>query len=528
MNNIEIIESNYPSNKGNYNAFQLKLPLEIFTVIPVDDSVTSFVEIMKGIDTRKYFNCSHRGNKGYDPHMMLQVVLFAFMNGHFTLREMEELCKYDIRYMWLCHDETPSFMAFQRFISEKLTYSIKDIFYDITKRIVELDHVDTSQLYIDGTKIEANAKKNSFVWKKAILGYQSKCFIKITEMIHELNDEFQLNYKTYSHYKSQYIGEITEMLMSTMVKENIKLAYGIGHRKSSVQKLYDRFLDMYLKLVRYEESLEICGDRNSYSKTDHDATMMNMKYDYYNQTGVFKPGYNLQIGVSDSYIMHLGIYSNPTDTKTYIPFMKEYKEKYGFYPKWPIGDAGYGSYDNLLFNVINGMELGLKYNYYAKKHESQFKKKKYVTLNWPTNEKGYKICPNGQVFDQEIKDQYREDGEYLQISRILECGKCSECAMKTECTKSKGNRKITVNYALNELQEKVDQNLGTDEGKEMRRQRSIQAEGTFGVIKQDLRYTRLYRRGKENVEVELFLICLGFNLMKYHNKKVNKRKELVT
>lgn len=170
MKNIELLESNYPITNGNYNAFQCRLPLDFFTVVAVDDPVTSFAEIMKGINTSKYFDCSHRGNKGYDPNMMLQVVLFALMNGESELRKMEELCRYDIRYMWLSNEETPSFMAFQRFISEKLSMSIKDIFYDVIQRIMELDDVDTSKLYIDGTKIEANAKKNSFVWKKAILG----------------------------------------------------------------------------------------------------------------------------------------------------------------------------------------------------------------------------------------------------------------------------------------------------------------------------------------------------------------------
>ena len=116
MNTIEILESNYPISNGNYNAFQCKLPLDFFTFVPADDPVASFVEIMKGIDTSKYFNCSHRGNKGYDPNMMLQVTLFAFMNGEGELRKMEELCKYDIRYMWLSNEQTPSFMAFQRFI----------------------------------------------------------------------------------------------------------------------------------------------------------------------------------------------------------------------------------------------------------------------------------------------------------------------------------------------------------------------------------------------------------------------------
>lgn len=209
MKNIKVLESNYPICNGNYNAFQCKLPLDFFTVVPVDDPVTSFAKIMKGIATSKYFNCYHKGNKGYDPNMMLQVVLFAFMNGESELRKMEELCKYDIRYMWLSNDETPSFMAFQRFISKKLSHSIEDIFYDITRHIIELDHVDTSKLYIDGTKIEVDAKKNSFVWKKAILGYQRKLFIKVNELINNLNQTFNTAYKTQTSYTSEYIGSRT-------------------------------------------------------------------------------------------------------------------------------------------------------------------------------------------------------------------------------------------------------------------------------------------------------------------------------
>lgn len=528
MKNIEMLESNYPLSKVNYNVFQCKLPLDILTVVPVDDPVTSFVEVMKGLDTSKYFKCSHRGNAGYDPNMMLQVVLFSFMNGHFKLREMEELCKYDIRYMWLSNEETPSFMAFQRFISERLKGTIVDIFYDITKRLAELHSIDTSILYIDGTKIEADAKKNSFVWKKGILNYQKKTNEKLSELILLVNDKFKTDYPVKKTYLPIDAGNIAEDLMKKMVKENIELAYGAGHRKSEEQKYYEKMLESYLKLSRYEEALNIMGERNSYSKTDHDATMMNMKYDYYNKTGVFKPGYNLQIGVSDEYIMHLGIYPNPADTKTYMPFMKEYKERYGVYPQWPIGDAGYGSYDNLMFNVENGMELGLKYSYYAKKNESKFKKKIYNVSNWKNDKAGYKICPEGNVFNQQKEEKWNTTGEYLQISKIFECGKCKKCPSKSKCTKAKGERQISINVVLNELQTKVDENLGSETGKEMKKQRSIQAEGTFGVIKQDMEYIRLRRRGKENVEIELFLIAIAFNLRKYHNKRMRNQRKLMS
>lgn len=406
--------------------------------------------------------------------------------------------------------------------------SIKDIFYDVIQRIMELDDVDMSKLYIDGTKIEANAKKNSFVWKKAILGYREKAFINITGLIKNLNSLPDMNYETHNKYKAHDIGMIADDLMYLMVKRNINIVYGKGTRRDIVQKYYDQFLDIYLRLRRYEECLLICGDRNSYSKTDHDATMMNMKYDYYNRTGVFKPGYNLQTGVSDGYIMHMDIFSNPTDTKTYIPFMKEYKKHYGVYPEWPVGDAGYGSYDNLMFNVINGMELALKYNYYTKKNAKDFKKKIYNPMNWKYDSSGYKVCPQGHTFNIEQEEVWNTKGDYLQISKVFQCGHCNECLNKEKCTKAKGERKIQINYSLNELQSKVDENLRTADGKEMKKQRSIQAEGTFGVIKQDMNYTRLRRRGSLNVKTELYLIGIAYNLRKYHNKKHKNRNSIVS
>lgn len=518
MNTVEILESNYPLPNGNYNAFQLKLPLDFLTVVPVDNPVTSFVEIMKGVNTQKYFNkLPHRGNQGYDPHMMISIVLFAFMNKVPSLRELEELCKYDIRYMYLADNETPSFMAFQRFISS-LSQSIEDIFYDICKVLIESDHIDTSILYIDGTKLEANAKKNSFVWKKAILNYQNKQFEKITTYIPWVNDILQTNYQTKEKYTSDDIGVIADHLMQEMVTMDMTIVYGIGTRKSEIQRLYDHVLASYIKLLQYETSLEICGDRNSYSKSDHDATMMNMKYDYYNQTGVFKPGYNLQIGVSEEYILHAGIYANPTDTKTFIPFMDRYKEVYEKYPTWPIGDAGYGSYDNYMYCMGNKMELGMKYNYYGKKNDPKFKKKIYHTMNFRTNEDGYKVCPQGHVFNILEYESHNDKGVYPQISQHYSCGQCSTCGVKSHCTTA-AERKMRINYILQEMQDKVDENLSSSKGKEMKRQRSIQVEGAFGVLKEDMGYARIRRRGIQNIKTEIFLVLIGYNLRKYHNKK---------
>ena len=102
------------------------------------------------------------------------------------------------------------------------------------------------------------------------------------------------------------------------------------------------FLEYYIKLNEYEYWLNIIGERNSCSKTDHDATMCATKIDYYCQTGVSKPCYNAQIAVSDGIIVNADLFQRPADAKTFIPFMERYKEYTGEYPIYPMADAGYG------------------------------------------------------------------------------------------------------------------------------------------------------------------------------------------
>lgn len=119
--------------------------------------------------------------------------------------------------------------------------------------------------------------------------------------------------------------------MEIMLARDITIVYGIRTRKTDIQRPYDTILVSYIKLLQYETSLDICGDKNSYFKNDYDTTFIQMKYDDYNQTGVFKPWYNLQIRVSNEYVMHTGICTNPTDTKNFIPFMNRYKEVYETY-----------------------------------------------------------------------------------------------------------------------------------------------------------------------------------------------------
>ena len=250
--------------------------------------------------------------------------------------------------------------------------------------------------------------------------------------------------------------------------------------------------------------------------------MMNTKYHYYNQTGVSKPCYNLQIGVSGGIVINAGLYQTPGDTKTFILFMEQFYQVHGYYPKWPITDAGYGSYWSYLYCVEKGMNLGMKYNYYSKKEEPEFKRKIYQSMNWRKNEWGEKICPQGNVLNELLYEKTESEGKYIKISQVYGCAGCHQCPSRQECTKGE-RRTLTYNGINEEFQQKVDENLRTEEGREMKRQRSIQAEGTFGVIKQDRYYTRIKRRGIENAELEVLKMIIGFNLQKYHLYRLRRQ-----
>lgn len=511
------------SNYGYYDStFQLQLPLQVEISIPEDDIVYTFVELLKGVDLSKYLPTHTHGNQNHNSLALLKTVLFAFVDNKRTLREMEHACKVDLRYLWLSQETKPSFMTFQRFIKNQLTGSIKDIFYDINQYLIEVDNIDMTNLFIDGTKIEAYARKTSFVWKKSVLTYQERLHLKITETLAQMNEMIPSidMFMPKGQYTPEEVRVYINYLELLIQKHKVLLVHGKGSKKTVYQRFQEKFKEYREKLLEYENHLEICGSRNSYSKTDHDATFMNMKYDYYNRTGVFKPGYNLQIGVSDEYIMHLGLYPNPTDTKTFIPFMDSYYERYGSYPMNPVGDAGYGGYDNYMYCVEKGMNLTMKYNYFQKKNfDNKFKKKIYHSQNFEENEEGYKVCPAGHPFNQYQGDSNNNRGEYEQISQIYTTGKCEGCPLKKECTKAKGDRELRRNVILEELQKEADKKLLSDEGKELRKQRCSQAEGAFGVLKEDKKFERFYRREQENVETEMFLVAIGFNIRKYHNKR---------
>ena len=318
---------------NNYTTKQLRLPLDLEIKIPFDSEVRTFGEVFKRLKLERYLISERdtRGRVGYNPVKMLKLVLFCQMEKIQSLRVMEKAAKNDIRIMWLTDEMNPSHQAIKNFPDSYLVKNIEEIFYELTKFIINEEKIDTEKIYIDGTKIESTANKYTFVWRGSVEKFRIKLYKKISKHLESLNIRYvhdSIYFPIYLEYDIDYLARVHHFISEQVKKSNITFTHGKGKRKTALQRDFEKIDEYLSKLVEYETHLKIMGtDRNSYSKTDHDATFMRMKEDYM-KNDQLKPGYNIQIGVSDEYIIHLDIFNDRNDYKTLIPFLERYYKRY--------------------------------------------------------------------------------------------------------------------------------------------------------------------------------------------------------
>lgn len=306
-------------------------------------------------------------------------------------------------------------------------------------------------------------------------------------------------------------------------KTNLEFVYGKGKRKSKLQKYAEGLEDFIEKQSKYDNYNEIFNGRNSFSKTDKDATFMHMKEDHM-KNGQLKPGYNIQIGVEGEYIVGVDVSSERSDQLTLIPFLDKLKSNLSTQYKSVTADAGYESEENYLYLENNNYEAYIKPQNYEKSKTKKFKKNigNKENMTYLKDEECY-ICANSQRLTVKSVTTKKSKSGYKSEITIYESESCEGCKYKSSCTKAKGNKKITTSKKFAHLREKSLENIKTDKGILLRKNRSIQVEGAFGVIKQDYGFRRFLMRGTKNVITKFLLIAFGYNINKLHRKTLEKR-----
>lgn len=452
------------------------------------------------------------GTSSYEPRMLLKVLVYSYMINTYASRKIETLLRENIHFMWLSGMQTPDHNTINRFRSEKLKEILKEIFAEVVLMMHESGYLDIKEIYTDGTKIEANANRYTFVWGRSIKTRREKILTQIQELwqyaeqvaLRELSDTMPTTYEEVTPEKIEAaIEKINEALKGQKVETKVK------QKLNRVKKKWPE------KLREYQEKELILQNRNSYSKTDQDATFMRMKEDYM-MNGQLKPGYNWQISTNNQIIVNYSIHQTTSDTITFKQHLEEYKKLYERLPESVTADAGYGSEENYDYAEQNNIEAFIKYNYFHKEQKKKWKndisKSEYYYYN--QNQDCF-YCPMGQKMHRiATKTTTSKTGHKQTIARY-QAQNCHDCPLSSACHKSSNNRIIEVNHNAKRHRLKAKERLMSDEGLIKRSRRPIEPEAVFGNIKHNKKFKRFNLKSKPKVEIEIGLISIAHNLAKF-------------
>ena len=485
---------------------QLAFTLNSEIFLPEDAPVRLTNAQLEELDYRKLYEAySSKGRKSVtDPRVLFKVLVYGYQCGIYSTRKLEEACRYRIDFKWLLWDEpVPDHSTISRFRTGRCAEAVEDLFYQYVRYLEEQGETDHETVFIDGTKLESCAGRYTFVWRKSV----EKHLAKVKEKVSAATSVTGL--------------DELEHLLAEMAA-GIKFVHGPGCRKSEAQKEWETLDALRQKWRDYEEKLAVMGkDRNSYSKTDPDATFMRMKDDHM-RNGQLKPGYNIQIGVNSEYITGIEAFSNRTDYGTMVPFLKTMQHKHGKKYKSATADAGYERLSNYLYLEANGQLSFIKPANYEQQKSSGFKRQigRMENMAYDAEDDSY-TCSQGQKLNLRRESTELQNERYV-TTAWYRCESCSSCPVREKCCQAKNAdqpKELRVNKTLQELRKASLENITSDYGIYLRQCRSIQVEGAFGLLKNDFGFRRFLTRGRKNIRTELFFLALAFDLKKLWMKR---------
>ena len=457
-----------------------------------------------------------RGRSPYHPKMMLKAIVYGYMNNLYSCRKIASALRRDIHFIWLAGYEKPDHNSINRF-RNRLKEEINMVFTQIVLLLAEKGFVTLDVEYIDGTKIESKANKYTFVWRKSTEKNRAKLLKKIEMLLGQIDEAIaQENAR-----EDDKLSFTSEDLRTIAAELNQSLASspkpqdGVQRKERSEKKKQVRLLAEYAdKLDEYDQKLRTVGNRNSYSKTDPDATFMRMKEDAMNN-GQTKPGYNLQIGTENQFIIDFGLFQTPGDPYTMIPFYHSFQSRYGRVPGVAVADSGYGSEENYRFMEESGIEAYVKYNWFHREQRMHYQPAPFSPQSLYYNAEGdYYICPMGQKMSRIGTARSKTESGYITEVARYRAQRCEGCPLRGSCFKALGNRVIEVNHRLREYRRKARERLTSQEGIRHRGRRSIEPEAVFGQMKYNMAYKRFRHFGLDKVSMDFAFFAIAFNLKK--------------
>jgi transposase len=501
--------------KSNHQHQGMLLPPDLSDLIGSNHPVRVVNDVLDKVDiTGLLQQYKPGGTSSYHPRMLLKVLVYGYINNIYSSRKIEEAVSQNICFMWLSGMSKPDHNTINRFRGQRLQKTLQPIFTQVVLLLCEEGLLSIKDLYTDGTKIEANANRYTFVWGNAIKTNKEKIKQQLNELweyaqrvaASELGDDTDPSGfdKIDSEKVNRTIEKINEALKDKPASSKVrqKLNYARKHWPAALDK--------------YEQQEKLLGPkRSSYSKTDPDATFMRMKEDHM-KNGQLKPAYNVQISTNNQFIASYSIHQDTTDSKTLIPHIGQHIKHCGTKPANITADAGYGSEQNYQWLEDKRITAYVKHSQFDRQQNKTIRdqtpyapdKLRYDALN------DLYYCPIGKPMKNTGESVKSNRSGFPQTWTYYRAKKCSGCPLREQCHEGQGNRVIAVNHNWNRLKQKAGQRLKTKRGIQKRKQRCFDTEPVFASIKHNHHFKRFLLRGLDKVTVETGLLALAHNLRK--------------
>ena len=496
--------------KSDNRKQNLLLPPSLDELVPENHMVRVVDAVLDRLDISDILSTYRGGgNSAFNPKMMLKVLVFAYLSNVYSSRRIEELLKRDIYFMWLAGMKRPDFRTINYYRGKRLKVGFDTVFTQVVRLLHEEGFVSLKVQYIDGTKIESVANKYTFVWRGSVEKYDARLKAKTEALLRQIEQNHAIENQENPVPEELTAEEVTKRV--ERIKEKVD-ADNLGKEERKALKQIET--DSVPRMNRYKEQLETMGSRNSYSKTDPDATFMRMKEDAM-LNGQLKPGYNVQISTENQFITNFGIYQRPTDTLTMISYLESFKARYGMQSEEIVADSGYGSEENYEYMFSNGMTPYVKYNMFHVEQRRGYRNNPFRVSNLFYNpDDDFYVCPMGQKLKFIRQEKRYTASGYQQTVSVYRASRCEGCPLRGQCHKSKRDRQIEVNHTLDDYKARARELLTSEQGIKHRSNRPIEPEAVFGQIKECGRFRRLRLKGLTGAKIDFGLKALAHNLRK--------------
>jgi len=474
------------------------------------------------------------GTSSYHPQMMLKILIYGYVERIHSCRAIAKAVREQIPFMWLAAGHCPDFRTINHFRKHRLPEGgIKGVFIQVVQMLVKLGLVDLTDYTVDGTTVEANARRHSAVWAKNTDRYKQAAIERIEGYFDQIQQLADLEADQWSDRQApeeeskprwtaddvQQAARQAEQALDRREQDldQVKSEDDEGSDRDPVAKQRKDLAKArtrlrwitnkeHPKLSKYEAQEGILGDRNSYSRTDPDATFMRLK-DQSPFDKLLAPAYNLQMGAQHQYILGYSLHSNAADKVN----LADHLDSLSFTPEWLCADGGYGS----LYNFDDLDERGITAVIKAPANHRRPKPYSRYAMDYHPEKDEYRCPQDRRMSLKETKTYvYGPNKQRSATTRVYQCEDCSGCSVKSDCTYGDGNRTIQFITALENWKQIMARRMSQEKGKRMSRYRGMEIESVFGLLKANDGLNRLAMRGLKMVDIEVGLKSIAHNLRK--------------